>query len=239
MRDAVRRGLFTYRGLPRWPIMASILLLSLLGTGGTTPIPKGLLRGAFDILTLDRFTFWACMLILPLAGLVMGTRSGDIDPGIIFHLVREGGMSIDEIDNLLNRQSGVKGLSGVNDFRELRAMIENEDDNAWLAYMVYLNQLRRFIGSYMIALGRVDAITFTAGVGENDTEVRQDALYNLDMYGIHFDKERNLVRSDQPRMISTEDSPVKVFVVPTNEELAIAQKSAEIAAMAREAGLYK
>ncbi len=88
-------------------------------------------------------------------------------------------------------------------------------------------------------LGRAYFSPDSAGVGENDTEVRQDSLYNLDMYGIHFDKERNLVRSDQPRMISTEDSPVKVFVVPTNEELAIAQKSAEIAAMAREAGLYK
>ena len=175
----------------------------------------------------------------PLAGLVMGTRSGDIDPGIIFHLVRQGGMSIDEIDNLLNKQSGVKGISGVNDFRTLREHIDNGDEDAWLAYNIYIHQLRRFIGAYMIALGRVDAITFTAGVGENDTEVRQDSLYNLDMYGIHFDKERNLVRSDQPRMISTEDSPVKVFVVPTNEELAIAQKSAEIAAMAREAGLYK
>ena len=91
----------------------------------------------------------------------------------------------------------------------------------------------------MIALGRVDAITFTAGVGENDTEVRQDALYNLDMYGIDFDKERNLVRSDEPRVISTDDSPVKVLVVPTNEELAIAQKSADVAAKAREEGLFK
>ena len=177
--------------------------------------------------------------LTPLAGLAMGTRSGDIDPGIIFHLVREAGMSVDEIDTLLNKQSGVKGISGVNDFRTLRERIDNEDQDAWLAYNIYIHQLRRFIGSYMISLGRVDAITFTAGVGENDTEVRQDSLYNLDMYGIHFDKERNLVRSDQPRMISTEDSPVKVFVVPTNEELAIAQKSAEIAAMAREAGLYK
>ena len=176
--------------------------------------------------------------LTPLAGLAMGTRSGDIDPGSIFHLSRQAGMSIDEIDKLLNKQSGVKGISGVNDFRVLRERIENEDSDAWLAYNIYIHQLRRFIGSYMIALGRVDAITFTAGVGENDTEVRQDSLYNLDMYGIHFDKEANLVRSKEPRMISTADSPVKVFVVPTNEELAIAQKSAEIAAMAREAGLY-
>ena len=168
--------------------------------------------------------------LTPLAGLVMGTRSGDIDPGIIFHLVREGGMSIDEIDNLLNRQSGVKGLSGVNDFRELRAMIEEENENAWLAYMVYLNQLRRFIGSYMIALGRVDAITFTAGVGENDQHVRMDALDNLKMYGIEIDPEKNALPNDGPRIISTDDSTVKVLVVPTNEELAIAQKAAAVAA---------
>ena len=176
--------------------------------------------------------------LTPLAGLAMGTRSGDIDPGIIFHLVREGGMTIDEIDNLLNRKSGVKGLSGVNDFRELRAMIENEDENAWLAYNVYINQLRRFIGSYMIALGRVDAITFTAGVGENDKHVREDALENLSMYGIEIDPEKNALPNDGPRVISTDNSTVKVLVVPTNEELAIAQKSAAVAEKARAAGLY-
>ena len=91
-------------------------------------------------------------------------------------------MSVDEIDNLLNKQSGVKGISGVNDFRTLRERIDNEDQDAWLAYNIYIHQLRRFIGSYMSSRGRVDAITFTAGVGENDTEVRQDSLYNLDMY---------------------------------------------------------
>ena len=167
--------------------------------------------------------------LTPLAGLVMGTRSGDIDPCIIFHLVRQGGMTIDEIDNLLNRQSGVKGLSGVNDFRELRAMIDNEDENAWLAYNVYINQLRRYIGSYMVALGRVDAITFTAGVGENDKHVRMDALDNLANYGIEIDPERNSLPNDGPRIISTDSSRVKVLVVPTNEELAIAQKAARVA----------
>lgn len=176
--------------------------------------------------------------LTPLAGLAMGTRSGDIDPGIIFHLVRQAGMSIDEIDKLLNRQSGVKGISGVNDFRQLRQMIEEEDADAWLAYNIYIHQLRRFIGSYMIALGRVDAITYTAGVGENDSEVRQDALYNLDMYGIKIDDERNESPNRDPREISAADSDIKVFVVPTNEELAIAQKAAHIADEAREAGLF-
>lgn len=165
----------------------------------------------------------------PLAGLVMGTRSGDIDPGIIFHLYRTAGLSIDDIDTLLNRKSGVKGMSGVNDFRELRQMIEDGDTDAWSAYNIYIHQLRRYIGSYMIALGRVDAITFTAGVGENAKFVREDAMANLEMYGIKIDPERNDLPNDGPREISTDDSAVKVFVVPTNEELAIAQKAAALA----------
>lgn len=165
----------------------------------------------------------------PLAGLVMGTRSGDIDPGIIFHLYRTAGLSIDEIDTMLNRQSGIKGLSGVNDFRALREMIDNGDTDAWSAYNIYIHQLRRYIGSYMIALGRVDAITFTAGVGENAKFVREDALAGLEMYGIQIDPERNDLPNDGPRQISTDDSAIKVFVVPTNEELAIAQKATQLA----------
>ncbi|MHA2789908.1 acetate kinase [Corynebacterium sp. S7] len=165
----------------------------------------------------------------PLAGLVMGTRCGDIDPGIIFHLARNGGMSIDEIDNLLNRKSGVKGLSGVNDFRDLHRLIDEDNDDAALAYDVYIHQLRRVIGSYMIALGRVDAITFTAGVGENDVATRRDALRGLQHYGIKIDPERNETRADGARLISTDDSTTRVFVVPTNEELAIAQKAAALA----------
>ena len=167
--------------------------------------------------------------LTPLAGLVMGTRCGDIDPGIIFHLYRTAGLSIDDIDTLLNRKSGIKGMSGVNDFRELRQMIEDGDTDAWSAYNIYIHQLRRYIGSYMIALGRVDAITFTAGVGENAKFVREDAMANLEMYGIKIDPERNDLPNDGPREISTDDSAVKVFVVPTNEELAIAQKATALA----------
>lgn len=165
----------------------------------------------------------------PLAGLVMGTRSGDIDPGIVFHLHRTAGMSIDEIDSLLNKQSGVKGISGVNDFRELRAKIDDGDQDAWLAYNVYIHQLRRYIGSYMITLGNVDAITFTAGVGENATFVRADALAGLEMYGIKIDDERNNQPNTGPRLISTDDSRIKVWVVPTNEELAIARYAKKLA----------
>ncbi len=166
--------------------------------------------------------------LTPLPGLVMGTRSGDVDPGIIFHLYRAG-LSIDEIDNLLNKNSGVKGIAGVNDFRELRSMTDNGDQDAWLAYNIYIHQLRRYIGAYMIALGRVDAITFTAGVGENADFVRFDALDNLDMYGIKIDPERNALPNTGPRLISTDDSTIKVWVVPTNEELAIARYAKKLA----------
>ena len=158
----------------------------------------------------------------PLAGLMMGTRTGDIDPGIIFHLYRQG-MSIDEIDNLCNRQSGLKGVSGVNDFRILQERMDNNDPDAWAAYQMYVHQLRRYIGSYMLILGRLDAITFTAGVGENHVGIRRDSMAELEAFGIKIDPELNAAPNDGPRGISTEDSTVKVLVVPTNEELAIAQ----------------
>ncbi|SIS45331.1 acetate kinase [Corynebacterium appendicis CIP 107643] len=166
--------------------------------------------------------------LTPLEGLVMGTRSGDIDPGVIFHLYRTAGMDIDAIDDLLNRHSGVKGLSGVNDFRVLHEKMEEGDEKAKLAYDVYIHRLRRYIGAYMITLGRVDTITFTAGVGENDATVRTNSLADLENFGIKIDEEKNQNGSG-PRIISTEDSATKVLVVPTNEELAIAQKSAAIA----------
>ena len=160
--------------------------------------------------------------LTPLAGLMMGTRTGDIDPGIIFHLYRQG-MSIDEIDNLCNRQSGLKGVSGVNDFRILQERMDDNDPDAWAAYQMYVHQLRRYIGSYMLILGRLDAITFTAGVGENHVGIRRDSMAELENFGIKIDPERNAGPNDGPRLISADDSTVKVFVVPTNEELAIGQ----------------
>ena len=160
--------------------------------------------------------------LTPLAGLMMGTRTGDIDPGVIFHLYRNG-MSIDEIDNLCNRQSGLKGVSGVNDFRVLQERMDDHDPDAWAAYQMYVHQLRRYIGSYMLILGRLDAITFTAGVGENHVGIRRDSMAELENFGIKIDDELNSQPNDGPRLISADDSKVKVFVVPTNEELAIAR----------------
>ncbi|MBY3793969.1 acetate kinase [Rhodococcus fascians] len=166
--------------------------------------------------------------LTPLEGLVMGTRSGDIDPGVIMHLRRSAGMSVDDIDTLLNRRSGLIGLSGVNDFRELQQRIDDGDGSARLAYDVYIHRLRKYIGAYMIGLGRLDVITFTAGVGENAAAVRADALANLEHFGIRIDSERNAVRSKQARVISADSSAVTVLVVPTNEELAIARATDDL-----------
>ncbi|MCJ0977703.1 acetate kinase [Rhodococcus sp. ARC_M12] len=166
--------------------------------------------------------------LTPLEGLVMGTRSGDIDPGVIMHLRRSANMSVDDIDALLNRRSGLIGLSGVNDFRQLQQRIDGGDASARLAYDVYIHRLRKYIGAYMIGLGRLDVITFTAGVGENAAAVRADALANLEGFGIEIDADRNSLRSRKARVISTDSSTVTVLVVPTNEELAIARATDDL-----------
>lgn len=164
----------------------------------------------------------------PMEGLVMGTRSGNIDPGIIMYLSRTAGMSIEDIDVLLNRKSGVSGLGGATDFRELHKRMNEGDAAAQLAYDVYIHRLRKYIGGYLALLGGADVITFTAGVGENDAAVRRDALAGLLALGIELDEERNLSPNRGPRRISTDTSPVSVLVIPTNEELAIARACVDL-----------
>ncbi|TQF03401.1 acetate kinase [Kitasatospora acidiphila] len=163
--------------------------------------------------------------LTPLEGLVMGTRSGDIDPGVVFHLHRVGGLSIDEIDDLLNRRSGLLGLCGENDMREIMRRAEEGDQAATLAFDAYVHRLRKYLGGYYAVLGRVDAIAFTAGVGENAAPVRAAACAGLTELGIEVDPELNSVRSGQARVISPEYSRVVVAVVPTDEELEIAQQA--------------
>jgi acetate kinase len=164
--------------------------------------------------------------LTPMEGLVMGTRSGDIDPGIVFYLARTAQMSTEDIENMLNRRSGVLGLGGDNDFRELLAKIESGDAAAKLAYDVYIHRLRKYIGGYLAVLGKTDVITFTAGVGENNAPVRRDALTGLAPLGIELDEHLNESPARGPRVISARNSPVTVLVVPTNEELAIARACA-------------
>ena len=166
--------------------------------------------------------------LTPLEGLVMGTRSGDIDPAIVFHLHRNAGMSIDEIDDLLNKRSGILGLAGDNDFRTLHELVEAGHEGARLALDVSVHRLKKYIGSYLAVLGRVDVIAFTAGVGENDEIVRRLVMRGLSDLGIEIDEVVNDVRSPEARTISAEGTKVRVMIVPTNEELAIARQSLEL-----------
>ncbi|MET8685871.1 acetate kinase [Streptomyces sp. NPDC004732] len=163
--------------------------------------------------------------LTPLEGLVMGTRSGDMDPAVIFHLARVGGMSIDEIDILLNKKSGLIGLCGDNDMREIRRRIDAGDEEAALAFDIYIHRLKKYIGAYYAVLGRVDAIAFTAGVGENAAPVREAAVAGLEELGLAVDGALNSVRSDEARLISPEYARVAVAVVPTDEELEIADQT--------------
>ncbi|MEV4789456.1 acetate kinase [Streptomyces tuirus] len=163
--------------------------------------------------------------LTPLEGLVMGTRSGDMDPAVIFHLMRVGGMSADEIDTLLNKKSGLIGLCGDNDMREIRRRVDEGDEQAELAFDIYIHRLKKYIGAYYAVLGRVDAVAFTAGVGENAAPVRAAALAGLEELGLAVDGERNAVRGDAARLISPEGARVAVAVVPTDEELEIATQT--------------
>ena len=161
----------------------------------------------------------------PLEGLVMGSRTGDIDPAVVAHLGRSAGMTIDEIDDVLNKRSGMLGLTGYNDMRDVRAAAEAGDHAAQLGLAVYCRRIKGYVGRYYALLGHLDSITFTAGVGENDIHVRAMSLAGLEELGIIVDAERNHVRPKEPTLISTDDSRVQVWVVPTNEEREIAIQS--------------
>jgi acetate kinase len=161
--------------------------------------------------------------LTPMEGLVMGTRSGDIDPGIISYLCRSAKMDVDEVESMLNNRSGVLGIAGEQDFRRLREMIGSGDSTAQLAYDVFIHRLRKYIGAYLAVLGRTDVLTFTAGIGENAADVRRDALAGMAGLGIELDEHRNATAAAEARRISTDNSTVTVLVIPTNEELAIAR----------------
>lgn len=165
--------------------------------------------------------------LTPLEGLVMGTRPGDVDPGLLIHLIRDRGMTPDEVSTLLNRRSGLEGLARARDFRELMQRVDAGEDDAVLAYDVVVHRLRRYIGGYWAILGEVGAITFTAGVGENVPRLRADALATLASWGVEIDPEAN-ERGSGERIISTPSSRVAILVVPTDEELAIARACDEV-----------
>ena len=158
----------------------------------------------------------------PLQGLVMGSRSGDIDPAIVFYLMREAGMNADEVDNLLNKKSGMLGLTGVSDFRDVTERAEAGDQAAKVALEIFTTRVRHYLGAYLVELGRCDAIVFTGGVGENAAKERAAICAELSSLGIELDEQQNNLRSKEARDIATTASQVRILVVPTNEELEIA-----------------
>ncbi len=158
----------------------------------------------------------------PLSGLVMGTRSGDIDPSVIFYLVSQLGYTPDQVSSLLNKQSGMLGLTGYSDMRDITSSLQQGDANARLAYEMYAYRIKKYIGAYAAALNGLDALIFTAGVGENDALTRRLACKDLSYLGIQLDEEANSKREQGIRELQSAESKVKILIVPTNEELEIA-----------------
>lgn len=164
----------------------------------------------------------------PLQGLVMGTRSGDLDPAIVFQLARFGGLGLDELDDLLNKRSGLRGLTGTADLRDVRKAADAGDEAARIALDVYCHRIKHYVGAYLAILGGADAVVFTAGVGENAPGIREDALAGLEELGIAVDPERNRAGDRGERRISTDASRIAVLVIPTDEELEIARQAAAL-----------
>jgi len=165
----------------------------------------------------------------PLEGLLMGTRSGDIDPAIILHIVGEEELTLHEARTLLNKHSGLTGISGVSsDMRDIIEAKNGGNDRARLAFEVYCYRVKKYIGSYAAAMGGVDAIVFTAGVGENSPDVRAAVLKDMEWLGLSIDQEKNLAAKAKEMDISTANSKVRALVVPTNEELVIAKDTKKI-----------
>ena len=165
----------------------------------------------------------------PLAGMPMGTRSGDIDPALVIYLIKELGYSVDEVNEILNKKSGILGISGLSsDFRDVRdAAYKKGDERSLLAIDIYTYKIRTQIGAYAAAMGGLDVIVFTAGIGENADMIREACLKNLEFLGVYLDKEKNK-QNGEIAEISKDDSKVKVFVIPTNEELMIAKETMEL-----------
>ncbi|HRN30190.1 MAG TPA: acetate/propionate family kinase, partial [Terrimesophilobacter sp.] len=163
--------------------------------------------------------------LTPLEGLVMGTRTGDLDPGILLHLARVAGLSVDELDTLLNRRSGLLGLTGTGDMRDVVRAADSGDTDASLALDVWAHRIRKYVGAYAAVLAGLDAIVFTAGIGENNPALRARALAALGFLGIAVDPALNEAPSREARQISPPDAPVAVLVIPTDEELEIARQT--------------
>jgi acetate kinase len=195
-----------------------------LDTGAANIVTLHLGNGASACAVRGGRSVATSMGLSPLAGLVMGTRSGDVDPTVVFHLHRVAGLPLDEIEKSLTRYAGLMGMTGENDVRAVLRRRAAGDADAALAFDVYCRRIKEYVGAYLAVLGRVDAITFTAGVGENSSDVRAASLAGLEPLGIAVDPARN-ASPDKPGVISADGSRIAVCVVPTDEEREIADQS--------------
>ena len=195
------------------PLKALNLISLHLGNGASATAVKG--GKSID----------TSMGMTPLEGLIMGTRCGDIDPAIIFYLKRKTGMARDAVESLLNKQSGLKGICGVNDMRRIEELAREGDSRAQLAIEMVCYRIKKYIGAYWAVLGRLDALVFTAGIGEKSPLIRAGSCQGLAHLGIEVDADKNSRKSKEAFEIQTESSTVKVLVIPTNEELEIAEET--------------
>ncbi|SMC24672.1 acetate kinase [Desulfacinum hydrothermale DSM 13146] len=166
--------------------------------------------------------------LTPLEGVIMGTRSGSLDPAVVGYLHRQAGMDVEEIMNLLTRESGLLGICGHNDLRDIHRRRLQGDERAQLALDMLVYSYRKYVGAYMAVLGRTDALVFTGGIGENDAVVRELVCRNLENMGVCLDPTENLQWEGRPKCISRSDSRVRVLVIPTNEELEIARQTLQV-----------
>jgi len=164
----------------------------------------------------------------PLGGVIMGTRGGDLDPGALMYIADQKGYTVVELDRVLQKESGLKGICGSNDMRDIHARAADGDERARLAQDMFIHRIRQYIGAYFFVLGKVDALVFTAGIGEHDPLTREKCCEGLQPFGVLLDHEKNKTGRGQAREVSHSDSPVKILVIPTNEELEIARQTVEV-----------
>ena len=164
----------------------------------------------------------------PLGGMIMGTRGGDLDPGVLMYIAQKKGYTVAELDRVLQKESGLKGICGSNDMRDIHARAAAGSERARLALDMFVYRSRQYLGAYFFALGKVDALVFTAGIGEHDPLTREKCCDGLEPFGVFIDRAKNQTGRGKAREIGNSDSPVKIFVIPTNEELEIARQTVEV-----------
>lgn len=166
--------------------------------------------------------------LTPLEGLMMGTRCGSIDPAIVPFLMKNAGISFEEIDNIMNKKSGLLAIGGTNDMREIEKRMDEGDEMAKLAFDMFILRIKKYIGAYIAILGKIDAIIFTAGIGENDARIREAICNGLEIFGIEIDKNKNTNSNHNARLIGLDKTKINIIVIPTDEELAIARDTQRI-----------